>query len=144
MSDTGLMFPRHMLVVAAALVRGDGCVLVQQRPQGKHHAGLWEFPGGKVERGETPEAGLVRELAEELGICVDPRDLVPASFAGHAAAADRHLILLLYRVSRWQGEPRGIEAAALCWARPSDLRELPMPPADAMFVERMPGNLLGG
>jgi 8-oxo-dGTP diphosphatase len=123
-----------MLVVAAALVRQDGTMLVQQRPTGKHHAGLWEFPGGRVEPGETPEAALVRELAEELGIDVDPADLVPSTFAS-GRGVDRPLVLLLYRTTRWAGEPRAIEAVDLRWGSPADLRALSMPPGDEAFVE---------
>lgn len=123
-----------MLVVAAALVRADGAMLVQQRPFGKHHAGLWEFPGGKVEPGETPEVALVRELAEELGIVVDPADLVPVTFAC-GQAVDRPLVLLLFRTTRWQGEPRAIEAAGLRWGLPDELRAVPMPPGDRTFVD---------
>jgi 8-oxo-dGTP diphosphatase len=123
-----------MLVVAAALLRADGTVLVQQRPAGKHHAGLWEFPGGKVEPGETPEVALARELAEELGIGIDPADLVPSTFAS-GRSVDRPLLLLLYRATRWAGEPRAIEAADLRWGSPIDLRALPMPPGDRAFVD---------
>lgn len=126
-------FARLLLVVAAALVRADGRVLVQQRPAGKHHGGLWEFPGGKIEAGEAPEAALVRELEEELGIRVDPADLAPLTFASEPRP-DRHLVLLLYRATQWQGEPRAIEATELRWATTAELRLLPMPPADAPFV----------
>lgn len=125
---------RLMLVVAAAMVRSDGRILVQQRPTGKQHAGLWEFPGGKVEPGEAPEAALVRELAEELGIRVDSGDVVPLTFASEALG-ECHLILLLYRITRWEGEPRALEAAELRWASIAELRALPMPPADAPFVD---------
>jgi 8-oxo-dGTP diphosphatase len=125
-----------LLVAAGALIDGDGAVLVQQRPAGKAFAGLWEFPGGKVEPGETPEAALVRELAEELGIVIDPTALEPIAFATHAADA-RHLVLLLYRVSDWQGDPRPFEATALRWATPAALRTLPMPPADAPLVDAL-------
>ncbi len=118
-----------MPVVAAALVAGDGRVLLQQRPRGKQHGGLWEFPGGTVERGETPEAALVRELGEELGIVVDPAELVPVCFASAAAGA-RHLLLLLYVARRWTGAPRPLDAAALAWVAPREMAEWPMPPAD--------------
>jgi 8-oxo-dGTP diphosphatase len=128
-------------VAAAALVDVAGNVLVQQRPQGKSLAGLWEFPGGKMEVGETPEAALVRELDEELGIAVDPADLVPASFASEALHG-RHLILLLYIVRRWTGAPRAIEADALAWHTPDALKSLAleslgMPPADRPLVEAL-------
>ena len=125
--------PNVLFVVAAALVDPAGRVLVQQRPAGKQMAGLWEFPGGKVEPGETPEAALVRELAEELGIGVDADALGPLTFAS-AALADRHLLLLLYLCRAWSGEPRALDAAALAWHTPSDLRRLEMPPADLPFI----------
>ena len=123
-----------MLVVAAALERRDGMMLVQQRPAGKHHAGLWEFPGGKVEAGETPEVALVRELAEELGIAIEPAHLSPITFAS-VMGVERRIVLLLYRATCWRGEPAAIEAAALRWAKPADLRAMPMPPGDAAFVD---------
>lgn len=91
-----------MLVVAAALIAADGRILVQQRPLDKHHGGLWEFPGGKVEPGETPEAALARELAEELGIGVEAADLYPVAFS-RGSAGDRPMVLLLYRAERWEG-----------------------------------------
>ncbi|MFA5989269.1 MAG: (deoxy)nucleoside triphosphate pyrophosphohydrolase [Sphingomonas sp.] len=120
-------------VVAAALVDGDGRVLVQQRPHGKAMAGLWEFPGGKVEPGETPEAALCRELAEELDISVTSACLAPAAFAS-APLADRHLILMLFICRKWQGLPRAVEASALRWSRPLDLHALDMPPADKPLI----------
>ena len=129
-------------VVAAALVRTDGAVLMQQRPAGKGHAGLWEFPGGKLEPGESPEAALVRELREELGIVVDPGDLHGAAFAS-VPLGERHLLLLLYIVRRWQGEPRALEAAALRWDRADMLADLPMPPADRPLVTALPRLLAG-
>jgi 8-oxo-dGTP diphosphatase len=125
-----------LLVAAAALIDRHGAVLVQQRPAGKALAGLWEFPGGKVEPGETPEAALVRELAEELGIAVETATLRPIAFATHPAG-ERHLVLLLYLISVWRGEPRAIEAAALRWAAPAVLRTLPMPPADAPLIDTL-------
>ena len=120
--------PAPLLVVAAALIAADGAVLVQRRPAQKQHGGLWEFPGGKVEPGETPERALVRELAEELGIAVDAADVRPLAFATRAVG-DGVLVLLLYRVDRWKGQPRPIEAAALAWRSPDTLADLPMPPA---------------
>ena len=126
----GALFP----VVAAALIDDTGRVLVQQRPPGKLMADLWEFPGGKMEPGETPEAALVRELAEELGIAVAAADLIPATFASQPLG-DRHLLLLLYVCRRWTGEPQALDAVALRWAAPGELRDLPMPPADAPFVD---------
>lgn len=122
-----------LFVVAAALVDAAGRVLVQQRPAGKQMAGLWEFPGGKVEPGETPEAALVRELAEELGITVADDALVPLTFASEPLA-DRHLLLLLYVCRDWAGEPQALDAAALAWHSPSGLRALAMPPAEVPFI----------
>jgi 8-oxo-dGTP diphosphatase len=123
-------------VVAAALADPDGNMLLQQRPVGKNHGGLWEFPGGKVEHDETPEAALVRELAEELGIVVDPVALQPATFSS-IGAADRPLILLLYRVTAWQGRPEPLEATGLAWVAPSDMAHWPMPPADYPLAEHL-------
>lgn len=118
-----------MIVAAAALTRADGRVLVQQRPPGKPSAGLWEFPGGKVEPGESPEAALARELVEEIGVDIDPLALTPLSFASMRAGGG-HLLLLLHVVRRWSGKPRALEAAALRWEAPAALAGLPMPPAD--------------
>lgn len=123
---------RTLLVVAAALADADGALLLQQRPAGKSHAGLWEFPGGKVEAGEAPEAALVRELGEELGIAADPATLTPAAFATGPG-----IVLLLYRVGRWAGVPRALEAAALRWVVPAAMHALPMPPADLPLVEAL-------
>lgn len=118
-----------LTVVAAALVDGDGRVLVQQRPPGTAMAGLWEFPGGKVEPGETPEAALIRELAEELGIDVEAACLAPACFASEPLGG-RHLLLLLYACRKWSGMPAARHASALQWLRPAQLFALDMPPAD--------------
>jgi 8-oxo-dGTP diphosphatase len=120
---------RPLLVVAVALEDEAGRVLMQQRPKGKQHAGLWEFPGGKTEPGERPVAALVRELAEELDIRVHPAALIPFAFA-----EDGPVVLLLYRCTRWTGTPRAIEAAALRWDRPAALARLPMPPLDVPLV----------
>lgn len=126
--------PRILMpVVAAALVDGEGRVLLQRRPPGKQMADLWEFPGGKIEAGEAPEAALARELAEELGITVGIDAMVPVSFAS-AALAERHLLLLLYLVYDWQGDPRALEASALAWVRPADMDGMAMPPADVPLV----------
>ena len=127
---------RVMPVVAAMLVDGDGCVLMQRRPEGKQHAGLWEFPGGKIEPDETPEAALARELAEELGIAIDPAALEPAAFASARHGA-RHLLLLLYRCARWRGSPRALDAAEVAWFGRQALASLPMPPGDRDLVERV-------
>lgn len=120
-------------VVAAALVDADGRVLLQQRPEGKSLAGLWEFPGGKVEPGETPEIALIRELEEELAITVPHACLAPATFAS-ATLGDRHLLLLLYVTRKWTGVPRALEATALKWVRPSEMHALSMPPADRPLI----------
>ncbi|KQO91244.1 NTP pyrophosphohydrolase [Methylobacterium sp. Leaf92] len=122
-----------LLVVAAALVDADGRVLMAQRPEGKALAGLWEFPGGKVEPGERPEETLIRELAEELGITVKEPCLAPLTFASHASP-DFHLLMPLYICRRWEGLPQPREAQALRWARPGGLRDLPMPPADLPLI----------
>ena len=122
-----------MTVVAVALVDGDGRVLLQQRPEGKAMAGLWEFPGGKVEEWELPEAALVRELAEELGIEVEEHALDPACFAS-APVGERHMILLLYRCRQWRGEPQPLHATALMWLRPDEMRADEMPPADRPLI----------
>lgn len=120
-------------MVAAALVDRDGRVLLQRRPPGKQMADLWEFPGGKIEPGEAPEVALARELAEELAITVDPAAMEPLTFAS-AALGSRHLLLLLYVVREWRGELRALEASALTWCRPADMRHLAMPPADVPLV----------
>ena len=122
-----------LLVAAAALVDVDGRVLICQRPQGKQLAGLWEFPGGKVEAGETPEACLIRELEEELGIVVTHACLAPFVFASHDYESF-HLLMPLYLVRRWTGTPRAKEHQALAWVKPSKLGDYPMPPADPPLV----------
>lgn len=122
-----------LVVVAAALVDRDGRLLVQQRPEGLPMAGLWEFPGGKVESGETPEQALIRELAEELGIDVEQACLAPACFASDMLG-DRHLLLLLYVCRKWRGTPVAQHASALRWVRPVELHGLAMPPADKPLI----------
>ena len=122
-----------LLVVAAALVDTDGRVLIAQRPQGKALAGLWEFPGGKVDPGERPETALIRELDEELGIKVEEPCLAPLTFASHAYE-DFHLLMPLYVCRRWSGFVTAREAAALKWVKPERLRDFPMPPADAPLI----------
>jgi 8-oxo-dGTP diphosphatase len=122
-----------LVVVAAALVDCERRVLLQQRAPGRAMAGLWEFPGGKVEEGERPEAALARELAEELGIGVEPAALTPAAFAS-ADNQGRPMLLLLYLCREWSGEPQPLDAAALDWVRPADMAGLPMPPADAPLI----------
>jgi 8-oxo-dGTP diphosphatase len=122
-----------MTVVAAALADADGRVLLQRRAAGRAMAGLWEFPGGKMDEGETPEAALARELAEELGIRVDPAALAPVAFAS-AAVAGAHMILLLYHCRTWRGEPRPLDASALKWLRPGEMNADEMPPADRPLI----------
>lgn len=123
-----------ILVVAAALVAPDGCVFVQQRPMAKQHGGLWEFPGGKVEAGETPEAALVRELHEELGIIVNEGAMRPLSFTT-VSSPDRNLLLLLYRIDHWTGTPRAIAAEHADWVAVDSLAGLAMPPADLPLID---------
>lgn len=118
-----------MPVAAVALIDAEGRVLVQQRPSGKPLAGLWEFPGGKIEPGEAPEDALIRELEEELAISVPCACLFPATFAS-APAGDRHLLLLLYTCRKWTGVPRALAASALRWVRPAELHRLDIVPAD--------------
>jgi 8-oxo-dGTP diphosphatase len=118
-----------VLVAAAALIDTDGRVLICQRPPGKQLAGLWEFPGGKVEPGETPEACLIRELDEELGITVSAACLAPFVFASHSYESF-HLLMPLYLLRRWEGQPVQKEHSGLAWVRPEKLFDYPMPPAD--------------
>ncbi|MBC7520477.1 MAG: (deoxy)nucleoside triphosphate pyrophosphohydrolase [Sandarakinorhabdus sp.] len=124
---------RQVHVVAAALVDGESRVLVAQRPAGKSLAGLWEFPGGKIEPGETPETALARELAEELGIAVAESALLPLTFVSHAYA-DFHLVMLLYSCRDWAGTPDGQQGHPLRWETPDTLSALPMPPADVPLL----------
>jgi 8-oxo-dGTP diphosphatase len=123
-------------VAAVALVDPQRRILVQQRPEGKSLAGLWEFPGGKIEPGETPEAALVRELEEELGIAIDAADLSPATFAS-APLAGKHLVMLVYLCTRWSGEAAALHASALRWCNIEELGALPMPPADAPLIPHL-------
>ena len=123
-----------VLVVAAALLDGAGRVLLAQRPPGKSMAGLWEFPGGKVAPGETPEAALVRELHEELGVTVDPKVLVPGTFASHSYN-DFNLLMPLYLCRTWVGVPRGQENQELAWVGVNDLERYAMPPADLPLIQ---------
>jgi 8-oxo-dGTP diphosphatase len=123
-----------MLVVAAALIDGDGRCLVQQRPRDKRHGGLWEFPGGKVEEGEHPAQALVRELREELAIDVAVAALEPVGFA-----TDMPVTMLLYRCTTWRGTPRALAAEALHWDVPAALAALPMPPVDVPLLAALAG-----
>lgn len=122
-----------LLVVACALVDADRRVLIAQRPAGKAMAGLWEFPGGKIEAGETPEAALIRELEEELGIATQAACLAPVSFASHSYE-NFHLLMPLYVCRKWQGMPVPREHVALKWVRPQALRDYAMPPADEPLI----------
>jgi 8-oxo-dGTP diphosphatase len=122
-----------VLVVACALVDPDHRVLVTQRPEGKQLAGLWEFPGGKLDPGERPEAALIRELHEELGLVVKEPCLAPLTFASYPYE-DFHLLMPLYICRRWEGTPMSREGQALKWVRPGKLRELAMPPADEPLI----------
>lgn len=122
-----------VLVSAVALIDADGRVLLAQRPEGKSLAGLWEFPGGKVDPGETPEAALIRELREELGIEVSESCLAPFVFTSHAYESF-HLLMPLYLCRRWSGRVERREHAALAWVEPQRMREYPMPPADEPLV----------
>ena len=122
-----------ILVVAVALVDADGRVLIAQRPAGKQMAGLWEFPGGKVEPGERPEAALIRELKEELGIEVAESCLAPFVFTSHAYNSF-HLLMPLYLCRRWSGRVERREHTALAWVKPNRMRDYPMPPADEPLV----------
>jgi 8-oxo-dGTP diphosphatase len=122
-----------LLVVACALVDPDRRVLIAQRPEGKSLAGLWEFPGGKLEKGESPEDALIRELDEELGISTKTACLAPLSFASHSYD-NFHLLMPLYVCRKWQGIPQAKEHQALKWVRPQALRDYPMPPADEPLI----------
>jgi 8-oxo-dGTP diphosphatase len=125
-----------VLVAACALVDADGRVLLAERPAGKTMAGLWEFPGGKVETGERPEVSLIRELKEELGIVVEEPCLAPLTFASHAYA-DFHLLMPLYVCRKWEGTVTALEGQRLAWVRPNRLRDYAMPPADEPLVAHL-------
>lgn len=124
---------RIVLVAACALVDSDGRILLAQRPEGKSLAGLWEFPGGKVEAGETPEETLIRELEEELGIRTKVACLAPLTFASHSYD-DFHLLMPLYVCRRYEGFAEGREGQVIKWVRPKALRDYPMPPADEPLI----------
>ena len=134
--------PKVVYVAAAALIDADGRVLVTQRPKGKAHAGKWEFPGGKIEADETPEAALIRELREELGIDTAESCLAPLSFASHHYASSDdgeafHLLMMLFVCRRWQGRPQAVEGGLLKWVRPQQLRDYPMPAADLPLISAL-------
>ena len=124
---------KMVLVSAVALIDAEGRVLLAQRPEGKAMAGLWEFPGGKVEPGETPEAALIRELHEELGIDTWQSCLAPLTFASHSYD-DFHLLMPLFACRKWQGIPKPREGQTLAWAKPDTLRRYPMPAADLPLI----------
>ena len=129
-----------VLVAACALIDADGRVLLTERPAGKSMAGLWEFPGGKIEAGERPEDTLIRELKEELGIVVQEPCLAPLTFASHRYA-DFHLLMPLYVCRRWEGMPAPWEGQRLAWVRPNRLRDYQMPPADEPLIAHLTGLL---
>ena len=124
---------KTVLVSAVALIDADGRVLLAQRPEGKSMAGLWEFPGGKVEIGETPEVALIRELREELGIDTWASCLAPLTFASHTYD-DFHLLMPLFACRKWEGTPRAQEGQTLKWVFARDLKSYPMPPADIPLI----------
>jgi 8-oxo-dGTP diphosphatase len=133
MDGNTLQISTPLWVVAAALVNPLNEILIQRRSPHRSMPGLWEFPGGKVETGETPEAALVRELREELGVDVDERALRPAGFAS-APLGDVHLIMLLYICKEWRGVPEPLDSEAICWRPPNKLYDLRMPPADLPLI----------
>ena len=130
-----------VLVAACALIDQDGRVLVSQRPADKAMAGLWEFPGGKIEAGETPEDAIIRELSEELAIVVTKPCLAPLTFASHNYR-EFHILMPLFVCRRWEGVPKPRETQQIRWVKPARLRELPMPPADEPLISHL-ADLLG-
>lgn len=129
-----------MAVVAGAIADNGGRLLMQQRPPGKRHAGLWEFPGGKVELGESPRAALVRELNEELGIAALGDELMPLAFAeSQPGGGEPGIVILLYRVGAFQGQPVADDGAAIGWFAPADIARLPLPPLDADLLHTVRG-----
>ena len=133
--------PTWLPVVALALQRQDGCWLMHRRPEGKHHAGLWEFPGGKVEPNEKPKESLVREIAEETGICVQEGDLLPAGFADGGISADgKEIVILLYKTAVYSGEPVALEGGELGWFEPEAVARLDKPPLDIALARVLFGD----
>ncbi len=135
------MSAKIVLVAACALIDADGRVLLAQRPEGKPMAGLWEFPGGKIEAGERPEQTLIRELKEELDIAVNEACLAPLTFASHAYA-DFHLLMPLYLCRKWEGTVSATEEQQLAWVRPNRLRNYAMPPADIPLIPHLQALLM--
>ena len=130
-----------LLVSAAVLVDGDNRILLARRPQGKHLGGLWEFPGGKLQSGETPEDAVIRELKEELNVHTQAKCLHPLTFASHAYA-DFHLMMPLYICRKWSGPAEPLEGQELAWVKPAHLRDYPMPPADAPLISAIQDQLM--
>lgn len=133
-------FPTFVPVVAVALIGPDERILMQQRRADRAHGGLWEFPGGKIEPGESPESALVREIEEELGVKLDPAKLAPLTFASDPAqppAPRQPHVILLYTCRVWGGEPRCLDGAAIAWTAPADLLALPMPPLDVPLAKAL-------
>ena len=130
------MSAKIVLVAACALIDADGRVLIAERPAGRSMAGLWEFPGGKIEAGERPEETLIRELKEELGIVVSEPCLAPLTFASHIYPTF-HLLMPLYVCRRWEGIVAPMEGQELAWVKPNRLRDYPMPPADEPLVSHL-------
>ncbi len=136
--------PTWLPVVAAAIIRKDGRILMQQRPEGKHHAGLWEFPGGKVEPGETPQAALIREIEEELALVLDPSGLSPACFAeGPLESGEGTIVILLYTATLWSGLPEAREGGAWGWFALNEIDALPKPPLDVNLLKDLERSGLG-
>jgi 8-oxo-dGTP diphosphatase len=127
---------RLLIVAAAALIDGDGRVLLARRPSGKAMAGLWEFPGGKLDEGETPEEALVRELREELGIAAEAQCMAPIAFASHSTA-ENHLLMPLFALRKWRGVARPLEHEALAWVKPDAFRDFSLAPADVPLAAQL-------
>lgn len=133
---------RWIAVVAGALRRGDGCWMMHRRPLGKHHGGLWEFPGGKVEHSEMPEEALLRELREELGIDCASATVTPAGFAETCGLREEYaIVILLYTIAGWKGDPEALEGGEVGWFTPAEVIGLPKPPLDEALAARLFQNL---
>ena len=137
-SQTLENIPTWVPVVAAALSAENGLWLMQRRPPEKHHGGLWEFPGGKVEKGETPQNALVREVKEELGIVIKATDIEPVTFAQSEGETDNPpIVIFLYKVSVWEGQPRALEGGDISWLLPEQIIKLAKPPLDVELAVRL-------